>query len=1443
MRTAEHKPKTRSAATGFLGMLGNLLHGRGSSAPSFTAPLRARTATLVLLVTAATLLAAAPRALAAEEPPSIATGSNCEGASHTSIDCRVDIGYRESQALWAELHWRLEYSTSQGGPWAAVSGPAGTGTVTAAELKEYSPSGRHEGRLYFAINPGAASLSPEVPYYFLLTATNNAGSTSREVENCPCQTIPLRPTLPSSPTLHNLTAVSVHAGAEFAPNGSETHWRFQYAPAEPGGGVPAENSPAWVDAPGAAGTVSQSEAEQMLENHEHSSGSSSASAEALLTGLSPSTAYWARLFAESEPAPGLHKHAVSPPDPFETQGPPVVGVFATHALHGEDMRALGFVQPNSTPSSEEQTIAIGGGATGGTFKLGFKGQRTGATGSGDLASGAATGSGDLSFAESQCVGPCHITAGSPTVTNLTTNVGTFAIGQEVKIAWYSSTETLSLFPAGTTIVAVGPSTITLSSPALATPPEVGGLRQVQAFSKTVTNLSTSTGTFAAGQRIEGAGIAPGTTIVAVGPTTLTLSEPPTAPGTAVALTADDTVITNLHTASGAFVTGEAISGPGIAAGTTIAKVGTNGAGTTLTLSQPPTAPGTAVALAADLPFDAAPGDVANALGSLSTVPPGSNLGVHGPLHGGPYSVYFGNGVLAGADQPQIEADSSGLTPSGSVTVTTAQQGGEGYDAHYHAEYISEEEFKADAESFGAGTRSTPEVGLGVGATIEGHSRPEFVGADLPGLAPGETYRYRLTATNTTPGDPVVHSAAQSLTVPSVPKVGPEEPCPNAAFRVGPSAALSDCRAYEQVTPHNKEGALDPFHYLTQLENEGTVVGSDGDHLELNNLFVHYAGAGTPFFFSRLPGAGEGWQMTSGAPQPATGVAHYSPRIFNPELTRFGFEARSQEEGNPPYEFKLGAPGGPYSLAATVPYAQLYDQAYGRSEAGWVAASPDLSTLILQVADHELLGPLTGTLSGTDLYEYSGGQLRQGNVDTAGATIGACGALVAAGREGNHPPGGQQVSSPHTVSADGRRFFFEAVPTGQSCSQPTHLYMRLDGGLPDAETVDLGAYRFGAADAHGTEVLLEQPSGAGRGFYLYDTATRTQRFLASTAPIVSAESQTYSVSEDLGTIFFDSRAHLTPEAPPTDGVRSYAYRYDVATETLRFVLPAQSAGEQEFFQSVPGLPAGGIAAAGEEQPIEGHAAQVLRYDSAENLVECLSCASPYDPEPTHQAFTDGGKLSGSRSETRNGVPRETIASANGDYVFFDTIAALIPSDIDGEIDTELGGTAEKPGGSSNASDNYSPSSDVYEWRRYGLHGCAHLQGCLSLISSGTGGHLVMLLGSTESGRDVFFSSTSQLGPNDNDTAIDIYDAREGGGESPAPPRPVECAGDACSTPSSPPNDVTPSSFTFSGAGNVLQPLPAKSTKPKPKRKRRHKARKHKRRTKTKSTSKAHKGGGR
>jgi hypothetical protein len=760
--------------------------------------------------------------------------------------------------------------------------------------------------------------------------------------------------------------------------------------------------------------------------------------------------------------------------------------------------------------------------------------------------------------------------------------------------------------------------------------------------------------------------------------------------------------------------------------------------------------------------------------------------------GGPYRVFF-FGAMGEVNQPQITANASGLKPSGAVTVATVQEGGVGYDTHYHAEYVSQRQFEEPGGTGGfAKALATPEVDLGSGDSTE------YVGADLPGLQPGETYRFRIVATNTSQGDPVVYGEEQSLTVPVPSAVAPEEPesCPNAILRSGLSAQLPDCRAYELLTPVDKEGTQEIFNYGGGAQTEiaiGEDAGHEGaDHFEYASPLVKWdpaPGAGlSPYVFSRTAA---GWQTTGATAQPEGGIFSYGAQLFSPDLTQLALEANWHTSGSsaaPEVAFKAGPTGGPYTTVASVPSAQ--------AKPGWVAASGDFSKLVLQVADHALLGRSTHTAQGDDLYEYSEGQLHQVNVTGAGpgATIGVCGATIAHYEVSSGRSNGETPSSLNAVSEGGSRVFFEAVPQSDGCGEAKHLYMRVDG----AETIDLGAYSFLAADPQGSKVLMEKSGGEDPGLYLFN-GSGPAKFLASSGIAVGAN---VVVSEDLSAVYV-----LTEN--------NDLYRYGVLGETLGFVthfsetgLPhgysASPNGRYFYFdaEGVAGLPGGGpLLDTPHAAETTGVATQVYRYDSAQALLQCMSCASPYDSQPRLSAqLAAGGK---------------TSASANGDYVFFDTPAALVASDVDGEVAAEGFKSEGAEHGAGGASVGVSVSSDVYEWRRDGLDGCTHVQGCLALITSGRGGLLNILLGASRSGRDVFFATDESLLPRDDDTAEDIYDARIDGGFA-EPARAVECEGDACSTPFAAPSDLTPSSTTFQGAGDVLAaPEPGAKAKPKKK----------------------------
>jgi hypothetical protein len=138
-------------------------------------------------------------------------------------------------------------------------------------------------------------------------------------------------------------------------------------------------------------------------------------------------------------------------------------------------------------------------------------------------------------------------------------------------------------------------------------------------------------------------------------------------------------------------------------------------------------------------------------------------------------------------------------------------------------------------------------------------------------------------------------------------------------------------------------------------------------------------------------------------------------------------------------------------------------------------------------------------------------------------------------------------------------------------------------------------------------------------------------------------------------------------------------------------------------------------------------------------------------------------------------------------------------------------------------------DVYEYEPEGVGGegaCERQAGCVRLISAGTEPVDSNLLAIDATGENVFFTTRDRLALKDKDDLIDLYDAREGGGiASETEVGRSECQGEACQPQAVVPNDPTPGSSTFEGAGNVHEAKAKKHRKRKAEKKRH--AHKHKR----------------
>ncbi len=161
--------------------------------------------------------------------------------------------------------------------------------------------------------------------------------------------------------------------------------------------------------------------------------------------------------------------------------------------------------------------------------------------------------------------------------------------------------------------------------------------------------------------------------------------------------------------------------------------------------------------------------------------------------------------------------------------------------------------------------------------------------------------------------------------------------------------------------------------------------------------------------------------------------------------------------------------------------------------------------------------------------------------------------------------------------------------------------------------------------------------------------------------------------------------------------------------------------------------------------------------------------------------------------------------DGGELFFESPVALVPRDVNG-------------------------TWDVYEYQPRGIGGCAKEAGCDALISSGRSKDESVLIEASADGSDVFFFTSERLTGQDIDHVNDVYDAHVCSAEvpcpPPSPPPAPACEGDACQPPATPPNDQTPGSLTFNGAGNALECPKGKILKGGKCVSKTHKAKKHK-----------------
>jgi hypothetical protein len=671
----------------------------------------------------------------------------------------------------------------------------------------------------------------------------------------------------------------------------------------------------------------------------------------------------------------------------------------------------------------------------------------------------------------------------------------------------------------------------------------------------------------------------------------------------------------------------------------------------------------------------------------------------------------------------------------------------------------------------------PEGSVGEGLT------PHAVWAAPSGLAPDTTYHYRVVATGEV--GPPIYGPDQTFTTESA----EQSACPNEALRGSFSARLPDCRAYELVTPPNTSSV----EFDSGLDRTAGVVAREGEAISLltkESLPGAPTGGGS-YVATRTP---TGWGIEDISPLESytgalcvshnTRVPAYSDEISK-AIVLLGESTRASQPENKEacnadgLQVVSGEPVGYQNLLlrdnVTASYQLINTPPPGvtPADAYFLGASADLSHVVFsERAQLTSDAPVLAVEGPEDVYEWDEGALRPLTVLPDGTP--AAGTL-AAGAQGSNP-----------ISADGSHIFFTSGGA---------LYVRIDGERTvqvDKGPGASGGGSFQAASADGSQVFfldenkLTPDSTAQSGEpNLYECALPEGTESCELTDLTPSEhahvlrvsvlggkdaSHVYFVAQ--GVLATNKREYTDSEGKTVheEAENSHHNLYVWSGGTIKYIATLD---ESDFgtgnvspdgtwfafdsFKSLTGYDNTG--------PGGGPAEEVFLYSTSSNRLACASC------NPTGEAPVSGGA----------NVPSAAGARyiSNGGRLFFETREALLPSDTNDQ-------------------------SDVYEYEN----------GQPSLLSSGTSTEPSSFIGASESGDDVFFTSSQQLVPQDTQEGMQVvYDAHVNGGiGAPSPPPPCTTA-DACRNPVSPQPPIfgAPSSQTFSGAGN----LPSLTTKTKAK----------------------------
>jgi hypothetical protein len=599
-----------------------------------------------------------------------------------------------------------------------------------------------------------------------------------------------------------------------------------------------------------------------------------------------------------------------------------------------------------------------------------------------------------------------------------------------------------------------------------------------------------------------------------------------------------------------------------------------------------------------------------------------------------------------------------------------------------------------------------------------------------------------------------------------------EGCPNEQLRAEDnSTALPDCRAYEMVTPADKNSAV------VEPVGESTVA-ADGSSLAGQSLeaFAGIASAEIATKYYRFARGVGGWATTplaaeGGGFMLSIGVGD---AVWGPPLRLIAADGSVSEIG----------PGAGFAGAAAEAVNGVLFTSGGGALSQW---------------------PFDSTISGGLLYEY------RGTGNTAPTLVGVNGGAGSTALIGQC---GTSAGGQNDISEDGSVVFFTATGADHSACggvEPAvnELFARIDedrtvaiseptaADCPScAESVPADAV-FQGASADGSRVFFTttQPllgHDASENLYEYDfdppagqpKVVRVSAGDGSVSEPTAEVQGVTNISQDGSHVYFFAKGVLSTagngagEHALPGGENFYVWERDAeypAGHTVFITgcgdIGNRHEGERQVtpdgrflvFTSTCHLTADDT----------GTGRQVFQYDAQSGGMTRVSVGlDGYYAEIVGQVRGRGGSLTRTMSD-------------DGSFVFFQSPVGLTPDALNL---VQIGST---------------PVGPVFAQNVYEFHdGRVWLVGSdssLAALAASLG--LPVLVGVSASGGDVFFRTGDQLVGQDTDTQVDFYDARVDGG-FPSPAVAPACGGDACqSSPSAPPVFGVPSSAVFAGGGNL------------------------------------------